>query len=121
MITIVSFSWGKVVTRCRNQAPEIWKDCVITSDAVSEWNWRLDGTRHHPGITIRAYDMIKHNKVVILTTGVYDKLEITPELQEMIKDRPHTYILNSETAVKKYIELCQKGETSIGMLLHSTC
>jgi len=120
-IKIISFSWGKVVTCYKNQSPDIWKDCVIAGDSVSEWNWNCDGTRHRPGITVRAYKAIEHCNTVILSTGIDNVLQITPELKELLEGRPNTYILNSTKAAKKYTELLYAGETDIGMLLHSTC
>lgn len=125
MVSITKFSWGEVVTQGKNQPPEIWKDCVIAGNTVSEWNWQEDGTRHHPGITVEAYERIKHCAVIVLSTGVHDKLEITLELLELLSKRSNVYILNSEEAVRKYTTLKNTGAIgaigAIGMLLHSTC
>lgn len=54
MTQLVSLKWGEIVTKNHRGRTQIWKDCMITSHGSQNWNWRLDGTKHVPGVTIAA-------------------------------------------------------------------
>jgi len=115
---IVHFEWGKVVTN----DSKVWKDCIIsTLNGSQNWDWKVDGTRHVPGITVASIRLIEDHDHIILSTGVNEVLQISPIALVYLKtlNKPY-YILQSEKAVIKYNILFKKG-LSAAMLLHSTC
>lgn len=64
-----------------NGEEHTFKDVVLTPDGATEWNWKLDGTRHEPGITVKAIEMnhLMDADHVILTKGVDLVLQTTEE------------------------------------------
>jgi hypothetical protein len=57
---------------------------------------------------------------VILSKGMYEQLQVSPETLEMLKERGiTTHILQTEDAVRLYNELREKKK--VGGLFHSTC
>lgn len=74
MVEIDSIKWGEVVIDGVK-----YKDAVISDKSVYDWDWRNDGTRHNPGITVKAVEQIINNDVIILTMVFDRKLRITNE------------------------------------------
>lgn len=122
MTTIVNFKWGEVTTKDTRGCIQLWKDCVITANGPEVWDWRADGTRHRPGVTLAAVKKLDGCQQIIVSQGVEEQLCITVEAKEYLDSRPIPYyILDSNRAVKKYAELLLKSSGPIGLLLHSTC
>ena len=126
-----TFVWGKIVITFGNGTNKTFKDCVITTNGTAfEWNWKLDGTRHRPGITVEAINRnnLLDNAVdiVILTKGVNRKLQTKPQTVQHLKNAKKEgkikeyFILQSNKAVEKYKQLIQQGQKVAG-LFHSTC
>jgi hypothetical protein len=109
--------WGKITTDTGKE----YKDCVVTQDGACSWNWALDGTKHIPGITLAAIFLIENCDVLILSTGMQNRLKISSEALAYLKyiDKPY-YILQSQEAVKKFNQY-DRSSTIPGLLLHSTC
>lgn len=122
---IISFKWGEVVTKDKRGTTKVWKDCIITPNGPCEWDWRLDGTRHVPGVTVNALLNLKNCTHVILSTGIDQKLQITPEVHKLLQSWQTKgisyYITDSNSAVKKYADLIRDPVNRVGILLHSTC
>ncbi|MFQ5890687.1 MAG: MTH938/NDUFAF3 family protein [Gemmatimonadota bacterium] len=58
--------------------------------------------------------------VVVLSKGVYERLQVRPGTLQMLKGRGiSTHLLQTEEAVRLYNELARKGR--VGGLIHSTC
>ena len=122
------FKWGKIVIE-HNGNSHKFKDCIIKPSGAMKWNWKLDGTRHKPGITVAA---VENNKlldgadVVILTKGMNNVLQTKQETIEYVENAKKDgkideyYRLQSEKAVEKYKELVANGKKVSG-LFHSTC
>jgi hypothetical protein len=57
---------------------------------------------------------------VILSKGMYEKLQVCPETLEILKERGIiTHVLQTEDAVRLYNELRERKR--VGGLFHSTC
>jgi hypothetical protein len=58
--------------------------------------------------------------VVVLSRGMYGRLQVCPETLQLLKDRETTvHVLRSKEAVRVYNECRVKG--LVGGLIHSTC
>lgn len=132
MTHIISFKWGQIVTKDHRGRTDIWKDCVISDDGPENWNWRHDGTRHVPGVTVAALRRLKKCTHIIVSTGIDEKLQVTPEARQLLENWKHEHdvqywIQNSKRAYITYNRIVQQAEQSPdeaivpGLLLHSTC
>jgi hypothetical protein len=117
-ILIDQLVWGKVTVQGKT-----YGDIVITNKTVKPWDWNIDGTRHKPGITIKAVDhFIKAGCTdVILTEGMHRQLQVPKNTIEYLQDNGiHVLVLSSENGVPKYNDMI-KNNCKVGMLLHTTC
>jgi len=66
-------------------------------------------------------ELLQHGAtVVVLSSGVYGRLQVCPETMQLLKDRDITvHVLRTKEAVRVYNECREKG--SVGGLIHSTC
>ena len=55
---ITHFEWGKIEV-LHNGKDARFKDAILTPTYSKEWNWKLDGAHHKPGITIAAIEQNK--------------------------------------------------------------
>lgn len=122
------FKWGKIVIE-RDGSTQKFKDCIIKPDGAISWNWKLDGTRHNPGITVAAVEnnkLLEEVDIVILTKGVNNVLQTKQETIEYVENAvkdgkiEEYHRLQSDEAVAKYKELVANGKRVSG-LFHSTC
>lgn len=114
---ISELSWGKV-----NVDGRTYKDVKLYPGGSREWDWNETGTRHVPGIQPSDVEELIDNgaEEIVLSKGVYERLRVKNETEEMLKNRDIPYhILQTEQAVKKYNELCK--DRQVGALIHSTC
>jgi hypothetical protein len=117
MVLITSLFWGEA----RTSDGKKYKDCIVTNDSSQTWNWNLDGTCHQPGITLEAILSVMHSQYyIILSSGMDNKLGLSPRAQKFLNNNVEYAYLQSEDAVKKYNELHNKGR-SVAIFLHSTC
>ncbi len=75
-----------------------------------------------PGIQpTDVQELLDHGATaVVLSKGILERLEISPETLKMLRDRGvSTHVLQTEKAVEVYNELRQTQPT--GGLFHSTC
>jgi len=115
MTSVTNMVWGEVTASDGNK----YKDCIVRYDGSRIWNWNHDGTRHDPGITVKAIQNIMDCDVIILSRGYQLVLKVTPEALAVLKSRTH-HICQSQEAVILYNKLAKSG-IRVGMLLHSTC
>jgi hypothetical protein len=66
-------------------------------------------------------ELLEHGaKVVVLSKGIYERLEVCSETLEMLKRRGIDFhVLQTERAVDLYNKL--RGNETVGGLFHSTC
>ena len=125
---IKTFQWGIIDIEYDGET-KTYKDAIIKPDGAIEWNWKLDGTRHNPGITIAAVEnnrLYEKADIVILSRGVNKVLQTKKETERYVGELKEDgqiddfMILQSNEAVKKYEELVESGK-KVSVLLHSTC
>ncbi|MBI2485763.1 MAG: Mth938-like domain-containing protein [Deltaproteobacteria bacterium] len=116
---ITHLSWGRVGVDGQDKP---YKDAKLFPGGSREWDWRETGTQHVPGIQpADVEELLEHGAtVVILSKGIYEQLQVSPETLQMLRDKGiTTHILQSEKAVRLYNELREKER--VGGLFHSTC
>ncbi len=116
---ITHLSWGRMEVEGRDKP---FKDAKVFPGGAREWDWKETGTQHVPGIQpADVEELLEHGATeVILSKGVYERLQVCPETLEMLKERGiATHVLQTEEAVQLYNELREKK--SVGGLFHSTC
>lgn len=124
---IKSLKWGQIKIDFQDSESQ-FKDVVISPNNIMAWDWKTDGTRHQPGITVKAVEkIIDECDTIILSQGVLKKLQISPELQAKInegagkfKDKTF-HILPTNEAAEKYNELADTTDSKVGALIHTTC
>jgi len=113
------FSWGQIEIEGQ---PSALKDAKLFPGGAREWDWRETGTRHVPGIQPADVEELLENgaEVVVLSRGVYKRLQVCPETLQMLTDRNiASHILQTEKAVELYNKLRENKQ--VGGLFHSTC
>ncbi|HEX3036815.1 MAG TPA: Mth938-like domain-containing protein [Thermodesulfobacteriota bacterium] len=116
---ITHLSWGRMEVEGQDKP---FKDAKIFPGGAREWNWKETGTQHVPGIQpADVEELLEHGATeVILSKGVYERLQVCPETVEMLKEKGiSTHVLQTEKAVQLYNELREKKR--VGGLFHSTC
>ena len=116
---ITHFSWGQIEIEGQ---PSALKDAKLVPDGAREWDWRETGTRHVPGIQPADVEELLENgaEVVVLSRGVYKRLQVCPETLQMLTDRNiASHILQTAKAVELYNKLRENKQ--VGGLFHSTC
>lgn len=116
---ITSSSWGALQVEGRD---EPYKDVKLYPGGAREWDWAETGTRHVPGIQpADVQELIDRGaEVVVLSMGIYERLQVSPETLQVLKDRGiATHVLQTDDAVKVYNKLAESQP--VGGLFHSTC
>ena len=114
---ITRLSWGRVEV----EGHESFKDVKLYPGGCREWDWRETGTGHVPGVQpTDVEELLQYGAVVVLSRGVYGRLQVCPETLQLLKDRGITmHVLRTKEAVRVYNECREKGP--VGGLIHSTC
>lgn len=115
---ITHLSWGRLDV----DAERSFKDAKLYPGGAREWDWRETGTDHDPGIQpADVEELLDHGAaVVVLSKGIYDRLQVCPETLQMLKERKiPVHVLQTEQAVRLYNEL--RDREPVGGLFHSTC
>ena len=122
---ISHLQWGQMTIK-ENDRLTTYKDCRICPTGSENWNWKLTGTRHIPGIQFADLsDLLKkypETKIIILSQGMEDQLETHPETLATLKTQYpqiNVKVLNTRKAVNYYNQY-RKTHPIIG-LFHSTC
>ena len=115
---ITRLMWGRLETA----GGGVFKDAKLYPGGARVWDWRETGTHHVPGIQpADVEELLAHGaKVVVLTTGIWQRLQVRPETLRFLSERGISVeVLQSEGAMQRYNELCQS--LPVGCLFHSTC
>lgn len=115
---ITDLSWG----RLEIEGQKRFKDAKLFPGGSREWDWRETGTDHVPGIQPADIEELldRGATVVVLSKGIYERLQVCPGTLEMLKRRGiPVHILQTEKAVRLYNDLREKEP--VGGLFHSTC
>ena len=122
MARITLLEWGRVVVEDQ-RGSRTYKDCIITPRGVTAWDWRQDGTRHQPGITVGALreHLSRDSEVVILSRGMEGKLLLSPEAFRYLRQQNiDYYLVRSDRLAGLYNRLVNEGLT-VTCFIHSTC
>ena len=112
-------SWGRLEVEGR---AEPYKDAKLFPGGSREWNWRETGTNHVPGIQqTDVQELLDHGaKIVVLSRGMKECLEVPRETLEFLKGREiPVHVLPTADAAKLYNQLAEKEP--VGGLFHTTC
>lgn len=115
---IAAVSWGRLEV----EGGRCFKDAKLFPGGSREWDWRETGTDHVPGIQPADVDeLLEHGaKLVVLSKGTYERLQVCAETLEMLKQRGVGFhMLQTEKAVSLYNKL--RENEAVGGLFHSTC
>jgi hypothetical protein len=116
---IKDVSWGRLEVE---GIDEPYKDAKLFPGGSREWNWRETGTGHKPGIQIAdVQELLDHGaKVVVLSRGMAQCLEVPRETLDFLKERQITaHVLPTKEAVALYNKLA--ATESVAGLFHTTC
>ncbi len=114
---ITNLRWGQIEVEGQR-----YKDAKLFPGGSREWNWRETGTQHRPGIQPADVSELleKGAKVLILSQGMWNRLQVCPQTLQMLKDQGiEVHILQTELAAKLYNNL--RETYPVGGLFHSTC
>ena len=115
---ITHVSWGRMEV----EGGLHFKDAKVFPGGSREWDWRETGTDHVPGIQPADVEELlgQGAKVVVLSRGNYERLQVCSETLQMLKRRGVAYhVLPTQKPVNLYNELREKE--AVGGLFHSTC
>jgi len=116
---IKQVSWGRLEVEGR---AEPYKDAKLFPGGSREWNWRETGTNHVPGIQqTDVQELLDHGaKIVVLSRGMKECLEVPCETLELLKERQiPAHVLPTVDAAKLYNQLAETEP--VGGLFHTTC
>lgn len=111
--------WGQIQV---DGFDEAFSDAKLYPGGASEWDWRLTGTHHVPGIQPEdVKGLINYNPtVVILSKGFWERLQVKQETKEVLTEHGIlVHILETSEAVDEYNHLV--NEHPVAGLFHSTC
>jgi len=115
---ITHFSWDCLEV----EGGRRFKDAKLFPGGSREWDWSESGTDHFPGILpADVEELLEHGaRVVVLSKGIDERLQICAETLEMLKQRGIKFhILQTEQAVRLYNQLREKE--LVAGLFHCTC
>lgn len=115
---ITNFSWGRLEV----EGGRRFKDAKLFPGGSREWDWSETGTDHVPGIQpADVEELLEHGaRVVVLSKGIYERLQVCSETLEMLKQRGIDFhMLETEQAVDLYNKL--RENKAVAGLFHSTC
>ena len=122
---ILENNWGSIKVRVDDEMVVSHRDCKLFPGGSMEWDWKLTNLHHQPGIGIVDLDDVKPyidaSTIILLSKGRCEKLGITNELVEYLKNNGHEYlILKTENLIDVYNQFRSSGR-SIVALIHTTC
>ena len=113
----ISVKWGEITVDGVGR----FKDAKVFPDSVEEWDWRVTGTRHEPGI--QPADVLAladaGAEVVVLSRGMQLRLSVMPETVEYLRARGiEVHMAETGEAVELYHKYSTSRPTAA--LFHST-
>lgn len=119
---ITHISWGDMKVNIDGEIHQ-FKDCKVWPGGAKEWDWRLTGTRHQPGIQPADIEEILQEGVdfMVLSRGMQLMLHTCPETEQLLNSRGIEYhIGQTQLAVPLFNSLMEQGR-KVGGIFHSTC
>jgi hypothetical protein len=115
-------AWGKMEVTIGSETRE-FRDCKVWPGGATEWDWRLTGTEHRPGIQpADIEEILQHDvQVIVLARGAMLRLGVCVETEELLRDRGIEYhVKQTKKAVQLFNSLSKQGRR-VGGIFHSTC
>jgi hypothetical protein len=115
---ISRLSWG----RLEIDELGVFKDAKLFPGGAREWDWGETGTGHSRGIQPGdVAELLEHGATeIVLGTGVYGRLRVSPETVELLEARGIAFHkLRTKKAVELFNELRER--MPVGGLFHTTC
>ncbi len=115
---IESLAWGQI--EIGGFLP--FRDAKVYPGGAREWDWTETGTHHVPGIQpVDVEELLRQGaRVVVLSRGQQQRLQVAPETLELLKDRGiEVHVLETRQAVDLFNRLRQKQ--AVAGLFHTTC
>ena len=119
---ITHLSWGRMEITLNDQVLP-FKDCKIWPGGATEWDWRLTGTRHQPGIQPADIEEILAQgvEIMILSRGMDLMLYTCPETEALLRAKGIEYFIEeTKQAAAHFNQLMEAGKR-VGGIFHSTC
>ena len=120
--SVTGVSWGKMEVRVGSQTYR-FRDCKVWPGGAKEWDWRLTGTKHKPGIQpADIVEILEQDvEVMILSQGMKRLLRTSPETEKLLDSRGIEYhVEETKRAVELFNQLTEQGKR-VGGVFHSTC
>ena len=119
---ITHLRWGEIEITLEGKC-FTFKDCKLWPGGARSWDWGETGTEHKPGVQPADVEEILRNgaEVVVLGVGVFSRLKVCPETEEILKEQGIEYhILETTKATQLFNQLAKQGKKA-GALIHTTC
>ncbi|NEO72329.1 Mth938-like domain-containing protein [Moorena sp. SIO3H5] len=119
---ISHISWGRMEVTNNGETYQ-FKDCKVWPGGAKEWDWRLTGTRHQPGIQPADIEEILAQGIefIVLSRGMQLMLQTCPETEQLLRQSGiEYYIGHTKLAVDLFNSLMEQGK-KVGGIFHSTC
>lgn len=116
---VLSLSWGEIEIEGVGRV----KDAMLHPGGGGEWDWRVTGTGHSPGIQPADVEplLAAGATTVVLSRGQQLVLQVMPETEQLLAARGvDVHIAETREAIRVYNLLADAG-VRVGALLHSTC
>lgn len=119
---ITHLSWGRMEITLNGQTIQ-FKDCKIWPGGATEWDWRLTGTRHQPGIQPADIEEILAQgvEVLILSRGMDLMLHTCPETEDLLRAKGIEYFIEETKQAAAYFNQLMEEGKKVGGIFHSTC
>lgn len=117
--------WGKLTVYVNN-VPQAFKDAKVwvgsQNTGAKEWNWKITGTQHVPGIQPADLDeFIDQVDEVILTRGVERVLQVPQQTIDYVKSKEKIcHVGETPDMIELFNRLVGQGK-KVGGVFHSTC
>lgn len=121
-VEIADISWGRIEIRHGDRL-RAFRDCKLWPTGAKDWDWRLTGTHHQPGIQpADIAELLEHQlEIIILSRGMHLVLQTCPEtLRELDAAGIEARVEETRAGAALFNELARAGRRVAG-LFHSTC
>jgi hypothetical protein len=114
---ITHLEWGRV-----DADGQRFRDVKLSPGGAVEWDWRVTGTRHQPGVQVADVQALVDAgcRTIVLSRGMDLVLQVPAETVAWLERQGVAVeVLESRLAAARYGELAAHG--NVGLLLHTTC
>jgi hypothetical protein len=121
-LSITHLSWGWMEITLDGQILS-FKDCKVWPGGAKEWDWRLTGTRHQPGIQPADIEEIlaQSVEVMVLSRGMNLMLHTCPETEDLLREKGIEYHIEETKQAAETFNRLMEEEKRVGGIFHSTC